>query len=239
MIALKFLGLEATGLYSGFRWPTPSGGGPGPWVEVEGELVLGLNGIHAARREELVAWLDDELWLVELDGEIEEEADTILARRGRLVRGVESWDADAARDFGEACVERARHRARKVVPSLAGNGAATTAMQKAAVASAADAPPFLRDVMLYLADALELAAGGRPDSYGFYPGATEPATPGAIAANLGFVCAHTAGHLGAGPGGDAALYEACFAEERAQQLDWLEARLRVDDVLADVAAPAL
>ena len=43
MIAHKFLGTGAIGLYSGFSWPTPAMAGPGPWVAVDGPLVEGRN----------------------------------------------------------------------------------------------------------------------------------------------------------------------------------------------------
>ena len=76
--------------FSGFMWPV------GEWVEVEGEVELCRNGIHACRPEALSRWLDDELWLVELE-EVEIEEDGLLAaRRGRLVSRIEAWNAEAA-----------------------------------------------------------------------------------------------------------------------------------------------
>ncbi|HET9553714.1 MAG TPA: hypothetical protein VFP50_12165, partial [Anaeromyxobacteraceae bacterium] len=67
MIAYKFLAPGAVGPFSGFAWPVPSGGGPGPWV------AAGAGGaIHACRTHHLPWWLDAELWAAELDGEVEE-----------------------------------------------------------------------------------------------------------------------------------------------------------------------
>src|SRR5262245_2750967 len=90
--AYKFLGRCARGLYSGFRWPTPSNGDPGLWVETHGALEPGSNGVHALRTSRLVDWIDDELWLVELAGDVEEIEDMLVARRGRLVQRVDAWD---------------------------------------------------------------------------------------------------------------------------------------------------
>ena len=95
MIAHKFLGAGAEGVFSGFKWPTPLPGHPGPWVDVSGPLTPGSNGIHACRTWELMNWIDDELWLVELDGEIQETDGVLVACRVAywvwLRRGTMRW----------------------------------------------------------------------------------------------------------------------------------------------------
>ena len=61
---------------------------------------------------DLPYWLDDELWEVELDGEVVEDELKLVARRGRLVRAVEAWDDEARRSFAERCLRRvAKHAA--------------------------------------------------------------------------------------------------------------------------------
>lgn len=217
MIAFKFLGFDATGLFSGFRWPV------GEWVEVEGPLVGGRNGIHACRIEDVPLWIDDELWLAELGDELREEPGLLLARRGRLLRRIEAWDGAAARSFAEECVRRASDRLRL----QRGETDDLRSVQTVAVSAAARAEGHLADTLLYLADSVELALGGRPDRYTDHPALSGSPTPGALAANLGFVTAHTAGHAAGGPDVDAERYAAAFEAERSAQLDWLVHRLEL------------
>src|SRR3989304_5438842 len=106
MDAYKFLRPGAVGRFSGFAWPMPHASEPGPWIEVEGELALCEAGIHACRLGALPYWLDEELWAVELGGEIGAEPHAVVARRGRLVRRIDAWTRETARDFGKACMMR-------------------------------------------------------------------------------------------------------------------------------------
>lgn len=100
MLAYKFLSRGAVGLYSGFRWPV------GEWVEIEGPLVPSRRGIHACRLRDLSHWIDDELWLAELEGGVLEAERMIVASRGRLVEPVPFWNAELAREFARASVAR-------------------------------------------------------------------------------------------------------------------------------------
>ena len=233
MIACKFLSAGAVGLYSGFRWPTPVDGTPGAWVQAEGPLVLGLNGVHAIRASQLVNWLDDELWLTELAGEVEEQEGLVVARRGRLVAPVDAWDAAAARDFTRACVFRAREIAADALARAGHEDEAhalgrlddVRALQAYAASRAANVDGFAADALAYLADAVELAAGGRPDRYGAHPAADVPASPAAIAANLGFVVAHVGASAVAAALGEPEAYDGGFDGERDRQRVWLVDRL--------------
>jgi hypothetical protein len=233
VIAAKFLGRGGVGLFSGFGWPLPVAGEPGAWVEVEGPLEPGRNGIHACRPQDLTDWIDDELWAVELDGELEEREATVVARRGRLLRRVEAWTPDAARAFAEACLWRTRDR---VVDSLRAHGlprqaaalggaAGLYSVQADALAAAAGVEGSSRDLLVHVADGVELIHGGRPDRYRGHPAAAAAPTPGAVAANLGFVTAHVAGLVAGGALGAAEAYAGGFAAERLEQLAWLEERL--------------
>ena len=243
MIASKFLSRGATGLYSGFSWPTPRGAAPGAWVEVAGPLVAGMNGIHACTPNEIVNWIDDELWLVELDGEITEHEGVLAARRGRLLLRVGTWDAAAADGFTLACVLSARDHAVSALARAGDPGRAVALSQSddydelqafGAAAPVADAPAL--DALRFVADAVELARGGRPDHYGAHPGAAARPTPGAIAANLGFVVAHAAGCAAAHEADDPSAYQGGFDAERERQRAWLSERLRLDGFLSEPAA---
>jgi hypothetical protein len=80
----------------------------GEWVDVKGSLVPSRRGIHACREQDLAHWLDDELWVTELDGTILEEERMLVASRGRLVSQVADWDDAAMRELAQACLERGR-----------------------------------------------------------------------------------------------------------------------------------
>lgn len=103
--ALKWLSDGGVGL-SGFSWPLPSRHGPGDWVEAHGRLSLANNGIHAATLEQSLDWLNDECYVIELDGKVIGRKDKMLAaRRGRLIRQVTRWNERNARLFAADCAE--------------------------------------------------------------------------------------------------------------------------------------
>jgi hypothetical protein len=104
-LAFKFTRPGARSPFTGYAWPQ------GEWVEVEGEVGLCANGIHACRPEALPRWLDDELWRIEVD-DVHEELDGVLvARRGRLVERIGAWNAEASRELARSCARRARELA--------------------------------------------------------------------------------------------------------------------------------
>jgi hypothetical protein len=104
-LAFKFTRPDATAPFTGFAWQ------PGEWVEAEGELALCRNGIHACRVEALPRWIGEELWRIEVDDvEIEHEG-VVIARRGRLLEQVESWNDETARELARSCAARARELA--------------------------------------------------------------------------------------------------------------------------------
>jgi hypothetical protein len=232
MIAYKFLSSGATGLFSRFVWPTPTADGPGEWVRVEGELEPCLNAIHACTRTQLVEWLDDELWEIELDGALLEADGELVAPAGRLIRRVESWNDEATRAFVDQCVESTVALAAE---SLVQAGREAEAEALAEFRSRPDgelkvlqlAQSFDDDEaspVQFLADVIRLERGGRPELDEEAPTAAAGGpTPAALAANLGFVCAHIVAQLAEQerPG----AYEASFADERMRQSTWLAARL--------------
>jgi hypothetical protein len=99
VIAYKFLAEGAVGPFSGFRWRA------GEWVRAASPRSG--EGVHACRARDLPYWVDDELWLVELDGAIRERETQLEADRGRLTERLVAWDARARRAFAEACALRA------------------------------------------------------------------------------------------------------------------------------------
>lgn len=112
MNAYKFLGRGRVAPFTGFRWPV------GEWVD-GGRVEPCRSGIHACRVRDLPVWIGDELWEVELDGEIVERERQVIAQRGRLVRQVDEWTDEVLDGFGELCARRTRARV-GYVPVLSG-----------------------------------------------------------------------------------------------------------------------
>jgi len=132
--AYKFLRAGAVGPFSDVRWLRPSGSAPGKWLEA-GEVEMCRRGIHACAVDDLPYWFQDELWEIELGGEVQRVGHKLAAERGRLVGRIVPWDADAARSFSLACAERAAAIAARA-PEVSGHAedaAATAEAGKAAV----------------------------------------------------------------------------------------------------------
>jgi hypothetical protein len=108
VLAYKWLGENGRSVISGFRWPLPQGGRPGDWLDVEGDLVLCRNGVHACRVNQLAHWLGAGLWVVELGGRIIDVEGMLVSSRARLVEAVGAWAEAARTDFAWACTIRAR-----------------------------------------------------------------------------------------------------------------------------------
>ena len=102
-LALKFLGAGAVGPYSGFSWPKPRGSRPGKWVRVNGDLAMCKRGIHACTFAQATRWLREECYVIELRDVVSDDGAKLLARSGRLVRRVDSWDQRAMVRFAADC----------------------------------------------------------------------------------------------------------------------------------------
>ncbi len=94
--------------FTGWRWELPVGGAPAPWLAVDGPLGLCANGIHACAPRHLPLWVSDELWEMEIEGEVVETPVALVAARGRLVRQVEAWGTEARAAFSDDCAARSR-----------------------------------------------------------------------------------------------------------------------------------
>lgn len=96
----KFLVRGGLGPFSRQPWTSE-------WRIVEGALELGRRGFHVCRAADLAFWLHDELWETEIAGDALEGIDCVVARRARLVRRIDAWDAAGARRFADACIAHA------------------------------------------------------------------------------------------------------------------------------------
>jgi hypothetical protein len=105
LLAYKVLRGGRSG-FTGWHWPLPDGDRPGDWVCATGPLALCRNGIHASTVDRLPQWLDEDLWRIELDGEVLATDPALLAARARLVGKVDEWDEGARLAFCCDCAQR-------------------------------------------------------------------------------------------------------------------------------------
>jgi hypothetical protein len=103
MIAYKFLDAGGVSPFAGFHWPV------GEWVDA-GAADPCRRGIHACRVSDLPFWLGEELWEIELDGELVAQQRKVVAPRGRLVRRVDAWNRDVLEELGRDVLARTRLR---------------------------------------------------------------------------------------------------------------------------------
>jgi hypothetical protein len=206
--ALKFLEPERLAPFSRTRWPDPHSSDP--WVSA-GDAAMCLAGVHACTIEAAPFWLNDELWIVELEGVSERTERKVVAHRGRLVERVEAWNEGARQRFGAACVGIARSAAVEILAERQPRDAQALAERALDAGLAEDAAQRAGDVGVdsraraawnYLAVALESAKAP---------------------AGVAFVAAVAVEHS-RGPGG--------AAGERARQSAWLSEELALAGLLA-------
>jgi hypothetical protein len=214
MKAWKFLDANGRAVFSGHRWPLPGTAGPGPWVEV-GHAEACRSGVHACRLSDLAWWINEELWEVELWGEVVERDHKLVSPRGRLVRRLDDWAGAIARDLAGHCAWRARDLA---VGVLAGEGLE----EETERLSGPTGLEHLQTTGLALAGALgELTPGGLAAAlagdaaYFALQGAPFQAP---------YVAACAAGHA-ARAASDRGSFRNGFAAERAAQSHWIARRL--------------
>jgi len=241
--AYKFLALGAVGRFSEFSWPQPSGSEPGAWVAATAQLADCRHGVHACSPGQLLDWIDDELWEIELEGQIVASEAMLVAERGRLLKRIAEWDGATAQEFADACTWRSRDYA---LSSLRRVGLTAEAerllaavelgeLQAGAVSAYERSSGSAAELSGFAADAVALAAGRRPEMWDTARPSTlrEPVqTPGAIAANLAFVVAHAAGREAVAAASSEAAYDAGFRAEREWQLGWLSERLGLVNVIS-------
>jgi hypothetical protein len=199
VIAYKFLQSGRVGPFSGFEWPEP-----GEWVRAARDPVVCRQGVHACRTSDLPWWLADELWEIELDGDVEAHDHKILAPAGRLRSRVDGWTPACAQDYADACAWRAHGRA---IEALSRAGQASTVEELSRCVTLDDAEAMARR----LAESIPAARISLTIAGDAVVRARQGAAP-----TSGYIAAHAALHLDQRAGYDA---------ERAWQSRWLVDRL--------------
>lgn len=194
-------------------WPAPDAGEPGAWA------VSGADPIRVYPPDELLWWLDDELWAVELDGDLRREGHAVVAERGRLLGRIEGWGHQAADDLVEACAFRVRDAA---ATALAEAGRGDEARSLAGCLTLEALERVGSDIGQGAGDAPTRLAGFAADTALYAREAPDSVRAAAVAAYI-------AAHALAGGNKTVASYEARFADERRWQAEWLSRRLRLND----------
>src|SRR5262249_59809663 len=138
----------------------------------------------------------------------------------------------------ESCIWRARDVAAESLEraGLAREGSTLReeddlgSLQTLAAARARTATGGAANALVYLADAVQVSRGGWFETYVGHPGGGATATPGAIAANVGFVAATAAGSAAADAAGRPEAFDDGWDAEREHQLAWLTETLDLDEL---------
>jgi hypothetical protein len=152
MRAFVFLRDGAVDFLTDVRWPPPQGAEPGGWVDSP----------ICCAAEDLVWWFDEELWEVEVAGEPTVERRRLRADRGRLLRRIETWTPEVAREFVATCEARVRDR------EAASDGAELDGFATDVVRYASEAPSAAEGAGVGAYVAAHAIAGGdkRAEDYG-------------------------------------------------------------------------
>src|SRR5439155_591749 len=171
------------GPFSGFEWRR------GVWERPSEPPSPCIVGIHACTVRDLPYWLSDELWVVDLEGDVRELDRKLLAAGGRLDRRVDSWNQRTAMEFAEECARRVQASAVEIMRrSARGLGRDADRIEASALA---DLPSKRRSAALRsdpLAEAVfeyakEAARGlGHDGAAGAPAPANDPRYPAATAA---------------------------------------------------------
>jgi hypothetical protein len=182
-------------------------------------------GVHACRPSDLAWWLHEELWEVEMAGDVVERAHKVVGPRARLVRRIEAWSGGVARELRAACAWSARDHALGVLADHGVDTAAEPLRQ-------AESLEVLQETGHRLADRLgELTPAGL---------AAALAGDAAYFARTGelhhapYIAACAAGHAASIGTGS---YRDAFVAERTGQSEWITTRLGLGAPAVNPTAP--
>lgn len=108
----KFLHQDNHGPFTAFNYNAylPRDGQPGPWLPTlpggTRTLVPCERGYHFCTTEQMIDWLDEQLYEVEPGRATIDSGDKCAATRLRFVRHIDTWNERTARLFAADCVER-------------------------------------------------------------------------------------------------------------------------------------
>jgi hypothetical protein len=204
VIAFKFLRPGRLGPFSAFRWPEP-----GVWVHTSAEPALCRRGVHACRARDLPWWLAEELWEVELDGDVHAGPHKLTAISGRLDSRIVAWTPERAQEFADACAWRARDHAVRTLERASRDAEAAQVARCASLGDVVSETRRLADEVPAARVSLAMAGDGAVRALG-----------GAISTSA-YIAAHAARQLEDTDG---------YASERDWQAQWLMRELGLRSV---------
>ena len=183
-------------------------------MESDGPPSPSRRGLHLSRVADLPYWLGEELYAVEVDGDVVEGRSVVAASRARLTERVTGWHRDAAVAFGRDCVWAARDVVVRLLRTAGRDPAA----------DALEAVPTLTVLAASADDVAQREAASATDDLGYLADAARfaeqiegEAAWASQAATVALVTA-TAAARGGGAGSS-------WAGERARQAAWLSAHV--------------
>jgi len=114
----KILGKGGVAANGGIgQWSLPQDGKPGAWMPKIENIEPCVRGYHLCRVEDLVCWLNKEIYEAEGRGEFVRHVDKDVFPEARLLRKLDAWDEKSARLFAADCAERVLHLFEKRHPN--------------------------------------------------------------------------------------------------------------------------
>ena len=88
------------------QWNLPQNGNPAEWMPKIEEIIPCRSGYHLCRAEDLIVWLNEEIYEAEGKGEfIHHEKSKDVFGEARLIRKIEVWNERTTRLFAADCAE--------------------------------------------------------------------------------------------------------------------------------------
>ena len=87
------------------------------WRSVKGDLAACERGLHLVTRDQIMDWLGPAIWEAEVDGDVIDAGDKVVARRARVVRRLNTWNETTSRLFAADCAEHVLPIFEKVYPN--------------------------------------------------------------------------------------------------------------------------
>ena len=114
----KILGKGGVAINGGTgQWSLPQDGKPGAWMPKIENIEPCVRGYHLCRVEDLVYWLNAEIYEAEGRGEFIRHVDKDVFPEARLLRKLDTWDEKSGRLFAADCVEHVLHIFEKKCPN--------------------------------------------------------------------------------------------------------------------------
>jgi hypothetical protein len=103
----KVLGKDSVPCNGGSgKWNLPKNGKPGRWMPKIANIEPCLRGYHLCRADDLIMWLNEELYEAEGRGKsIRHDNSKDVFEQARLIRKIETWNDKTARLFAADCAE--------------------------------------------------------------------------------------------------------------------------------------